>query len=150
MVRLIHAAIFAASLSVSVMNGLQAASEIPVAISVRASTQGAMLQIHGNATVPDGAWIIYAAYSNSEPQTRITGYARVEKGQFAAQTNISSWPPGKIKVDAHFQVPLPERKQPDAVVVRFGRNGERMTGKSVVEGGGAFRAAIASTTVIKP
>lgn len=125
-------------------------ADAPVAISVRAVVEDDTLHIRGSATVPDGAWIIYAAYRLEEPQRRVTGYAQVEDEQFAAQIAASRWPAGKISVDAHFQVMLPARKQPDSVIDRFGPNGERMTGKDVVEGGGSFRAAIASTSVVKP
>lgn len=43
---------------------------------------------------------------------------------------------------------LPERKQPDTVIVHFGRNGERMTEKNVIEDSSDFRAAVASTAVV--
>lgn len=122
----------------------------PVAISVHAELDSDMLYIRGNATVPDGAWIIYAAYRVAEPQRRATGYAQVRDQRFTARADVSGWPPGDIAVDAHFQMGLPEREQPDAVVARFGRNGERMRGDDVVQGGSGFRAAITSTTIAKP
>jgi hypothetical protein len=40
-----------------------------VTISVRAELEGDVLHIRGSATVPDGAWIIYAAYRVTEPST---------------------------------------------------------------------------------
>ena len=124
-------------------------ADAPVTISVRAEVEGDVLNIHGSATVPDGAWIIYAAYRVAEPQQRRDGYARTKNGRFAAEADVSGWPAGEIAVDAHFQVRLPAHKQPDAVVTRFGRDGERMRGESVVQGGDNFRAAIASTKVVK-
>jgi hypothetical protein len=120
-----------------------------VAISVHAEIIDDVLHIQGNATVPNGAWIIYAAYRVAEPQRRVTGYAEVKAEQFAAQAYVSGWPPGEIAVDAHFQMRLPEREQPAAIIALFGRNGELMRGDNVVQGGGAFRAAIASTKVTK-
>lgn len=130
--------------------GQALADGVPVTISVRAELDGNSLRIRGRATVPDGAWIIYAAYSVAEPRWRVTGYTRIQDDKFAAEAHIGNWPPGEIAVDAHFQILLPEREQPPDIVARFGRNGERMRGKSVVQGGGGFRAAIASTRVIKP
>ncbi|MCT9000300.1 hypothetical protein [Chelativorans intermedius] len=126
------------------------AGEIPVAISVQAAIEGERLRISGRASVPDGAWIIYAVYRPATPQRRTTGYAQIDDGRFSAKIDVSDWPPGEIAVDTHFQLLMPHRVQPDGVIDRFGPNGERMIGDSVVEGGNAFRAAIASTTVAKP
>ncbi|MGH7076129.1 MAG: hypothetical protein ACREFD_18315 [Stellaceae bacterium] len=127
-----------------------AASTVPVAISVRAKIEGQTLHIFGKANVPNGAWIIYAAYRTAPPRARATGYAQVRDDRFAAHLNVANWLPGPIKVDVNFQVLLPTRKQPAIVTTRFGKLGERMTGSDVVKGGGTFRAAVASTTVVKP
>ena len=126
------------------------AGEIPVTISVQAIIEKERLRISGRARVPDGAWILYAVYRPAAPQRRTTGYSQIDDGRFSAKIDISDWPPGEIAVDTHFQLLMPDRVQPDEVIERFGPNGERMTGDSVVEGGSAFRAAIASTTVVKP
>ncbi|MBI1181240.1 MAG: hypothetical protein GC201_11835 [Alphaproteobacteria bacterium] len=126
------------------------AADTAVAIAVDAVLSGDTLSIDGKATVPDGAWIVYAAYRVETPQTRETGYARVADGRFSATADVSGWPAGAIQVDAHFQTMLPAKRQPPAVIERYGESGERMTGPSVVEGGESFRAAIASATVQKP
>lgn len=120
-----------------------------VEISVRAAVEGETLNLRGRATVPDGAWITYAAYHAEKPQTRVTGYARVADGRFSARADVSGWPPGEIAVDAHFQILLPGREQPEAVVELFGEKGERMTGADVVEGGAGYRSAVASARVTK-
>lgn len=129
---------------------LSQASAVPVVISLRARIEGQTLHIRGKATVPNGAWIIYAAYRPAEPEMRATGYARVRDDRFAAVVNIASWPPGQIKIDANFQMFLPRRVQPEVVIDRFGVNGKRMTGEDVVKGGDSSRAAVASATVVKP
>jgi hypothetical protein len=122
----------------------------PVSIAVHASVEGQTLRIRGTATVPDGAWIIYAAYRTSKPAMRDKGYAQVRDNRFTAAVDISRWPPGTITVDANFQTLLPSRQQPRVVIERFGAQGSRMTGDDVVKGGGSFRAAVASATAIKP
>ncbi len=78
------------------------------------------------------------------------GYARVAGHGYAAALDIAGWPPGDIVVDAHFQMMLPDRSQPAALQALYGASGERMTGPGVVEGGGGFRAAIASTVAGRP
>lgn len=150
MVRLFRAFVLTVSLGLVGSDGSLAAAEVPVAISVWAKVEGEILRIRGTATVPDGAWIAYAAYRVAEPQMRATGYARVEAGRFAAQVNVAHWPPGEIAVDAHFQMLVPGRTQPDAAAARYGPKGERMTGDDVVEGGASYRAAVASTAAVKP
>lgn len=151
MVRLLRDFLVVVVLGIAGTNQAQVAesADAPVAISVRAEFEGDMLHLGGGASVPDGAWIIYAAYRVAEPQRRVTGYTEIRDERFTAQANVSGWPLGEIAVDAHFQVRLPEREQPEAVITRFGQNGERMRGDDVVQGGGGFRAAIASTTVLK-
>jgi hypothetical protein len=119
----------------------------PVTLSLRASEEAGVLTIQGEATVPDGAWIIYAAYRMDDPRTRATGYAQVEGQRFAAREDIAGWPAGPVRVDAHFQMMLPDRRQPPGVVAVYGPHGERMEGRQVVEGGESFRAAVASTTL---
>lgn len=125
-------------------------ADTSVAISVGAELDGGTLHIRGTATVPDHAWIIYGVYVVADPQRRIVGYAQVSEGRFAALADVTAWPAGEIEVDAHFQIRLPARKQPKSVIARYGPNGERMHGEAVVQGGGGFRAAVASTTVTKP
>lgn len=148
MTRLIHA--FLAALLLLAISCVPALSaDAPVAISVHAAIKDGLLRIHGSATVPDGAWIIFAAYRVADPQRRITGYAKIKDEQFTARTDVSNWPAGAIAVDANFQMRMRKHEQPAAVIARFGRNGEYMRGEEVVQGGGAFRAAIASTRVIK-
>jgi hypothetical protein len=117
---------------------------------VRTEIEGETLHLSGRATLPDSAWIIYAAHHIEEPQTRVRGYARVANERFSARADVPDWPPGEIAVDAHFQILLPEREQPEAVVDLFGEKGERMTGGDVVEGGAGYRTAVASTRVAKP
>lgn len=151
MTRLFRAFLLALALGPGLVAGHAAAAEkVPVTISVRASLQGNSLRIRGTATVPDDAWIIYAAYRHDAPRTRVTGYARVAHRRWAADVDVAGWPPGRIAVDAHFQILLPGRRQPAAVVARYGHNGERMTGPDVVVGGAGFRAAVASSAVTKP
>tara|TARA_B100000609_G_C16988966_1_gene317710 strand:+ start:161 stop:529 length:369 start_codon:yes stop_codon:yes gene_type:complete len=120
-----------------------------VAISVPAEIEGGVLYMRGRATVPNGAWVIYAAYRAAETERRVMGYVRAKDQRFTAPVGISRWPPGEIRVDAHFQVSLLSREQPDTVIARFGRDGERMSGKDIVEGGGDFQAAVASAKAVK-
>lgn len=151
MTRLFRALLLALAVGFGLVAGRAAAADkVPVTISVRASLQGDSLRIRGTATVPDGAWIIYAAYRPDAPRTRATGYARVAHRRWAADVDVAGWPPGRIAVDAHFQILLPRRKQPAAVIARYGPRGARMTGPDVVAGGAGFRAAVASTAVTKP
>lgn len=127
----------------------RAADTVPVTISIHATLTGGTLRIHGKTNVPDGAWVIYAAYRAADSMTRVTGYARVKSGRFAAQADVSSWPLGKIAVDADFQVILPARTQPRVVIERYGPKGEHMTGADVVVGGDSYRTAVSSTSLIK-
>lgn len=129
--------------------GVCNAAAEPVAISLTAAAHGDVLDISGTVTVPDGAWIIYAAYRSGDLDSSVRGYVQVQNGHFEAQVDISRWPPGAISVDANFQVMLPDREQPAVVIDRFGPSGERMSGDSVVEGGLSFRAAVASATAVK-
>lgn len=137
------------AVALAVLGCSSGGSSVPVTIAVHADMAGDILRIHGNATVPDGAWIIYAAYRPTGPDRRAKGYVRVKDGRFAAEVNTAGWPRGPIRIDADFQIFLPERTQPAAVVARYGQNGERMSGADVVQGGGAFRAAVSSATIIK-
>mgnify|MGYP001467097486 CR=1 FL=1 len=122
-----------------------------VEISVTAVPEAKALVVGGRATVPDGAWIVFAARRLAPPLRRIRGAARAAGGRYAGSLDISGWPAGTVAVDAHFQVLLPgDLRQPPDVIARYGANGERMTGPSVVEGGGGFRAAIASTSAELP
>lgn len=130
--------------------GAGRAADAPVTIAVHARVDGETLRIRGEATVPDDAWITFAAYSVAAPRMRSTGYTRVRDGRFAAEAGITNWPPGEIAVDAHFQMLLPGHAQPDAAVTRFGRRGEHMVGENVVQGGDSYRFAVASTTTHKP
>jgi hypothetical protein len=129
--------------------GAAAADTVPVQFTIHAALTDGKVRLTGTATVPDGAWIIYVVYRADAPLTRSRNFARVEDGRYAAAVDVSAWPPGKIAIDAHFQILLPGRKQPDAVVARYGPNGERMVGPTVVKGGEGFRAAVVSTSVIK-
>lgn len=150
MKQLFHMLILVMSVGVAGLVPLPPASAVPVLISVRARIENHAVHIEGRATVPDDAWIIYAVYRRAKPELHVSGYAQVRRDRFTAVVDISKWPSGKIDVDANFQLLLPAREQPGAVIQRFGVNGKRMTGKDVVKGGGSFRAAVASTTVVNP
>jgi hypothetical protein len=139
----------AASLSIAALRPSVAASPPPVSITVHAELGGSKLHIRGHASVPDGAWIIYAAYRRAQPRLRVAGYARVRRHSFGADVDVADWPAGKISVDANFQMRLPARRQPEAVVALYGAHGQRLTGPDVVRGGGSFRAAVASAEVTK-
>lgn len=121
-----------------------------VEFTVNADIRDGFLIIHGTATVPDGAWIIYAAYRDRPPEKRARDYVRVQDHRFATEVNVGGWPAGEIKVDAHFQTLMPDKTQPAAVTELFGEKGERMTGHQVVREGLGYRAAVASTSVVKP
>ncbi|MFC3230564.1 hypothetical protein ACFOGJ_25170 [Marinibaculum pumilum] len=136
----------AAALLLLVGTGIAPAADSRVDIAVEAMADGNGLAVSGSATVPDGAWIVFAARRLAPPLRRVRGAARASGGHYAGSLDISGWPAGTVAVDAHFQVLLPgDLRQPPEVIARYGANGERMTGPSVVEGGGGFRAAIAST-----
>lgn len=122
----------------------------PLAMSVAAGIQGDLLRIHGTIAVPDGALVDYVAYQASAPANRVSGNLGVADGRFDGQALLPRWPPGKITVDANFQIGRPGTPQPAPIVALYGQDGERMTGPSVVKGGGSFRAATASTTVDYP
>jgi hypothetical protein len=126
-----------------------ASGEVPVRMTLRAALETGKVRLSGTASVPDGAWIIYVVYRKAAPGTRANGFARVRGGRYAAVVDVRGWPPGRIAVDAHFQILLPGRRQPAAVIERFGRMGERMTGPTVVKGGAGFRAAVVSASVTK-
>lgn len=149
MVKRLNMAAFAAVLILALAPHAWAANEIPVTMSVHATLTEGTLRIDGKANVPDGAWIIYAAYRAADSMTRVKGYVRVKNGRFTARADVSSWPPGKIVVDADFQVVLPKRTQPRVVVERYGPKGERMAGADVVVGGDSYRTAVSSTSVLK-
>lgn len=125
------------------------AAEVPVSLTLDTAIEGDALQISGDATVPDGALMVYAAYSREDRQHRATGYAEVRDARYSARVDVAGWPAGGIAVDAHFQIMLPGREQPDAVVARYGPSGENMTGEQVVRGGGGFRAAVVSASVVR-
>lgn len=150
MTRLFRVLAVAACLSLAALRPSLAASPPPVSISLQAELSGSELYISGHASVPDGAWIIYGAYRPASPQLRATGYARVRQQSFSARVDVGNWPSGRINVDANFQIVLPKRHQPRAVIALYGAQGQRMTGRDVVRGGASFRAAVASTAVVKP
>ncbi len=127
-----------------------AAEAPPVNFTLHADLSGGKLDVHGDCSVPNGALVVYVAYLPKTPLKRIQGYAMVNHGHYKATVDVAKWPAGEIKVDANFQVFLQGLKQPDEVIALYGEKGERMTGPQVVEGGASFRAATASTSVIKP
>lgn len=145
-----RAALLAILLILPATAAAPAADEVPIDFTVRADLSGDTLSVHGKATVPDGAFVIYAVYRKAPPLSRVRGYARVKDHRYAAKVDVAGWPSGEISVDAHFQTMLPERTQPAAVTDLFGEKGQRMTGHQVVQEGLGYRAAVASTSVVKP
>ena len=121
-----------------------------VDINVRGEIARERLRIIGTATVPDGAWVAYVAYSAADPKRRTVGMALVTDGQFSATADLSNFAAGQIVIDTNFQMLIPGRAQPGVVIQRYGPRGERMTGANVVVSGAAHRVAVASTTVVKP
>ena len=121
-----------------------------VDINVRGEIARERLRIIGTATVPDGAWVAYVAYSAADPKRRTVGMALVTNGQFSATADLSNFAAGQIVIDTNFQMLVPGRAQPGVVIQRYGPRGERMTGANVVVLGAAHRVAVASTTVVKP
>lgn len=122
----------------------------PVELGIEAEVAGDTLEVEGTANVPDGALVVYAAYHAADPRIRARGIAEVTDGRYAATIHIADWPSGKIEVAAHFQMLLPGRSQPQAVLARYGPKGERMTGAKVVTGGDGSHVAVASATATKP
>jgi hypothetical protein len=132
------------------MEGHAGGPSAQVQLSVSGALEGPMLHVRGSATVPDGTWISYAVYRPGDVAQRATGVARVENQRFDARVDVARWPAGKIVVDAHFQILVPGRTQPEAVIARYGPRGEHMTGPDVVQGGASYRAAVAAAMLFKP
>lgn len=149
MSRLVAALVVALSLVGAPTTCATAAPGVPVNLSLKARIDGGWLHIDGKATVPDGAWVTYAAYRPEQPRKRVTGYTKVKHHRFAAKVGLSGWPAGKIVVDADFQVNLRGRRQPINVIAMYGPEGQHMTGSDVVKGGGHSKAAVASVSVEK-
>lgn len=123
---------------------------VPVTLSGYSAIDGDDLTIAGETSAPDGAWLIFATYSVETPRIRKRSYMLVKNGRFSARVNIHGWPSGEIETDIHFQTMLPEREQPAIVFRKYGAKGERMTGKTVVQQGESYRAAVIELRVRKP
>ena len=123
---------------------------VPVTLTGQSFIDGNKLNISGETSAPDGAWLIFATYSVAKPRVRTTAYMLVKNGRFSKQVSIYGWPAGEIETDIHFQTMLPEREQPAIVLQKYGAKGERMTGKVVVQEGESYRAAVIELRVTKP
>lgn len=125
-------------------------SDVPVTLSGYSAIDGDDLIITGETSAPDGTWLIFATYSVETPRIRKRSYMLVKNGRFSARVNIYGWPSGEIETDIHFQTMLPEREQPAIVFRKYGTKGERMTGKTVVQEGESYRAAVIELHVYNP
>ncbi len=123
---------------------------VPVTLNGYSAIDGDDLTITGETSAPDGAWLIFATYSVETPRIRKRSYMLVKHGRFSAQVNIHGWPTGEIETDIHFQTMLPEREQPAIVFQKYGAKGERMTGKTVVQQGESYRAAVIELRAYNP
>ena len=146
---LVAATLFVA-LSVAAPAAHAEVPEVPVTLSGNSSIAGDALTITGHTSIPDGAWLIFAAYSVEHPLVRTRDYMLVKDGQFSAQVDISGWPSGEIETDIHFQTMLPDHEQPAIVMQKYGAKGERMSGDTVVQEGESYRAAVIEVRSVKP
>lgn len=121
-----------------------------VDLTVSAVHRDVRLSIEGRANLPDGAWIVYVAYLETEPLHRLRGAAQMHKGVYQAERRVADWPAEPIVVDVHFQTRSEGLFQPSRVRERYGLGGGSMTGPGVIQAGEGSRVAVATTIVGRP
>ncbi len=114
-----------------------------VRLAVGHQTRWRELRIDGETDLPDGAvvtWQVTHAAANELPRGEwpaqnliADGSAVVQDGVYWTRLNTTYWPPGRVEVVAQF----PVAPQPDAVRLRYGAFGERLTGDNVSVLGGS-------------
>ena len=114
-----------------------------VMLEVGHETRWRELRIEGATDLPDGAvvtWQTTHALANELPRSEwparnliADGAAVVQDGVYWTRLNTTYWPPGRVDVRVQF----PVAPQPDAVRLRYGPFGERLTGDNVTPLGGA-------------
>jgi hypothetical protein len=110
--------------------------------------------VHGSATtdLPDGALVSYyylhepGSFQGQEPDG---GLATVEDGRIAFDTDFTGWPGGSVTLYVEFGVGS-GWDQPEAVVDRFGADGERIAGPQAVSDSGDPPHLIATTRFVLP
>lgn len=96
-------------------------------VSMEVERRDATLLVRGSTDLPDGA-ILYVGLSDPDG-TRIESVPTVvENGSYMRDLDLMDWPPGRVLVLVGFSI---EPDQPDAVVDRFGPDGERLAGPNV-------------------
>lgn len=114
-----------------------------VDVDAQADWDQRVLRVEGRATVPNGAVISWQVAHALHPSFYEDGVAEVADGRFAFTLDTSQWPRGGVELWVAFQtVPATGDRQPDAVVSRYGRAGEHMTGDQVVDVGVLRRAEL--------
>lgn len=112
-----------------------------VTLDAHARRDGGALVVDGRATVPEGALVSWEVVHALHPSFREEGTAEVAGGRFTITLDTGGWPPGELEVWLGFQtVPATGARQPDAVLARYGHQGERMVGDQVVDAGVLRRA----------
>jgi len=130
--------------------GVRAQEAAAVHLAVEAAVNEGTLVVQGRAALPDGAWVEYAAYRKADPTVRARGAVRVERGRFEARADVADWRPGAVMVDVQFSTRARgEHEQPEQVLRRYGRKGERIHGPNVVVDGAGYRVVVASDMAFK-
>jgi hypothetical protein len=113
------------------------------------------LLIRGTTDLPDDTWISYEVKHENyekidfnllktdrqrflrEVDTAFAeGDAPVAAGRYSAVIDISNWKPGSVEIWVAFQTVIGKKKQPPAVVERYGQMGEYLQGSNVTKAGG--------------
>jgi hypothetical protein len=116
--------------------------EFTVELELDARREGESVLVQGSTDLPDGTLIsIELRHERFGSLPWGTGFedgaARVRNGRFAERIAIPGWPAGRIDVWVAFQPTSIHGEQPEPVLERYGRSGERLAGDNVVREGAA-------------
>jgi hypothetical protein len=102
--------------------------DIEAHITADVRVVGHVVDVSGQANVPDGAVIAYSVIRpDRDDGTRVDGTATVRGGRFAFEADVSKLPPGRSAVWMGFGIGL-GFEQPPNVVLTYGPYGERLAG----------------------
>lgn len=124
-------------------HGMGEAEATRVEVEAEPRWEQQTLRVDGRATVPDGAMMSWQVTHALHPSFCEDGVAEVTDGRFTFTVDTGEWPHGDVEVWVAFQtVPMTGASQPDAVIARYGRKGEHITGDQVVDAGVLRRAEL--------
>lgn len=117
-----------------------------VSLTVTAQQQNKQLRISGTTNLPDGAIVAFeVAATDLNVNEFADGTATVGGGRFSSSVDVSEWPSGNVEVWAAFQTVLGHGEQPQAILDRYGKFGEKLTGPNVVKTGDFYRVETTTT-----